>query len=300
MLDVARAATPESLFVTAPDGLRLHVRAYGAANTRLPILCLPGLTRTEADFETLAIRFAADADSPRRVYALDYRGRGRSGHDPDWQNYNPQVELADVMAVTTALGLERAIFVGTSRGGILTMLLASIQPALIAGAVLNDIGPVIEMEGLLRIKGYVGKTPRPNNYAEGIAVLRYLFGTQFPKLSDAQWMAWAQRSWEQNGNALVARYDEALGNTLESVNPETPPPPLWAPFDALPQVPVMVIRGLLSDLLSQETVEEMRARRVDLEVVEVPDQGHAPLLDDEPTLLRIEQFVRRCDGAREV
>jgi pimeloyl-ACP methyl ester carboxylesterase len=300
MLEVARPVTPESLFVTAPDGLRLHVRAYGAANTRLPILCLPGLTRTEADFETLAIFFASDADSPRRVYALDSRGRGRSDHDPDWHNYNPQVELADVMAVTTALGLERAIFVGTSRGGILTMLLASIQPALIAGAVLNDIGPVIEMAGLLRIKGYVGKTPRPNNYAEGIAVLRHLFGAQFPKLSDAQWMAWAKRGWEQNGNALVARYDEALGNTLETVNPETPPPPLWAPFDALPQVPVMVIRGLLSDLLSQETVEKMRARRVDLEVVEVPDQGHAPLLDDEPTLLKIKQFVRRCDGALEV
>jgi pimeloyl-ACP methyl ester carboxylesterase len=297
MLDVARAATPESLFVAAPDGLRLHVRAYGAANSRLPILCLPGLTRNEADFEALAIRFATDADRPRRVYALDYRGRGRSGHDPDWKNYDPMVELADLIAVTTALGVQRAIFVGTSRGGILTMLLAAVSPALIAGAVLNDIGPVIEMEGLLRIRGYVGKTPRPNNYAEGISVLRHLFGAQFPKLSDEQWLAWAKRSWEQDGNALSARYDEKLGNTLETVNSDAPPPLLWAPFDALPQVPMMVIRGLLSDLLSAGTVEAMRARRPDLEVVEVPDQGHAPLLDDEPTLLKIEQFVRRCDEA---
>jgi pimeloyl-ACP methyl ester carboxylesterase len=297
MQDVASAAAPESLFVSAPDGLRLHVRAYGAANPRLPIVCLPGLTRNEADFETLAIRLAADADSPRRVYALDSRGRGRSDYDPDWHNYNPQVELADVTTVASALGLERAIFVGTSRGGILTMLLALVQPTLIAGAVLNDIGPIIEMEGLARIKGYVGKMPRPNNYAEGIAVLRHLFGVQFPKLDDAQWLAWAHRSWEQQGDMLVARYDDALANILDEVNPEAPPPPLWAPFDALPQVPVMVIRGLLSDLLSQMTVEAMRARRPDLQVVEVPDQGHAPLLDDEPTLLKIGQFVRRCDEA---
>jgi pimeloyl-ACP methyl ester carboxylesterase len=300
MLDVARPASPESLFVTAPDGLRLHVRAYGAASARLPILCLPGLTRTEADFETLAIRFASDAGRPRRVYALDYRGRGRSEHDPDWQNYDPRVELADVMAVTTALGLARAIFVGTSRGGILTMLLASVQPTLIAGAVLNDIGPVIEMKGLLRIKGYVGKTPRPRSYAGGVKVLRRLFGAQFPKLTDEQWLAWAKRSWEQREKALIARYDVKLGNTLKSVTSDTPPPPLWQPFDALSQVPVMVIRGLLSDLLSAETVEAMRTRRADLEVVEVPDQGHAPLLDDEPTLLGIEQFVRRCDEALEV
>lgn len=296
MLDVARAAAPESLFVTAPDDLRLHVRAYGLNSSRLPIVCLPGLTRNEADFETLAIRFAADADRPRRVYALDYRGRGRSAHDPDWKNYDPAVELADVIAVTTRLGVERAIFVGTSRGGILTMLLASAQPALIAGAVLNDIGPVIEMEGLLRIKGYVGKVPRPRDYADGVTVLRGLFGSQFPRLTDEQWLAWAKRSWEQRGNTLTARYDDRLGNTLESVSSEAPPP-LWALFDALPPVPVMVIRGLLSDLLSQQTVEEMRSRRPDLEVVEVPDQGHAPLLDDEPTLLKIEQFVRRCDQA---
>ena len=276
------------------------MRAYGAANSRLPVVCLPGLSRTEADFETLASRFASDAESPRRVYALDYRGRGLSEHDPDWRNYDPQVELADVIAVTTALGIDRAIFVGTSRGGILTMLLASARPSLIAGAVLNDIGPVIEMKGLLRIKGYVGKTPRPRNYADGVTVLRRLFGAQFPKLTDAQWLAWAQRSWKQNGDALTARYDEKLANTLEAVNPDTPPPPLWAQFDALPRVPVMVIRGLLSDLLSQETVEAMRAHRADLEVVEVPDQGHAPLLDDEPTFLKIEQLVRRCDEAREV
>lgn len=297
MHDIARPASSDSLFVTAPDGLSLHVRAHGAVNSRLPIVCLPGLSRTEADFETLASRFASDPASPRRVYTFDYRGRGLSEHDPEWRNYDPRIELADVIAVTTAVGIDRAIFVGTSRGGILTMLLAAARPSLIAGAVLNDIGPIIEMKGLLRIKGYVGRTPRPRDYADGVTVLRRLVSAQFPKLTDAQWLAWAQRSWIEDGGILTARYDPKLGNTLQAVTPDTLPPPLWAQFDALPRVPVMVIRGLLSDLLSLDTVVAMRTRRSDLEVVEVPDQGHAPLLDDETTLVKIEKLVRRCDEA---
>lgn len=297
MLDTTRPASSQSLFVTAPDGLALHLRAYGAENLRLPVVCLPGLSRTEADFETLASRLASDPESPRRVYALDYRGRGLSEHDPDWCNYDPRIELADVIAVTTALGIDRAIFVGTSRGGILTMLLAAARPSLIAGAVLNDIGPIIEMKGLLRIKGYVGKTPRPRNYADGVTVLRRLFSAQFPKLTDAQWLSWAQRNWREDAGGLTARYDPKLANTLEAVTADTPAPPLWAQFDALPRVPVMVIRGLLSDLLSPETVGAMRVRRAGLEVLEVPDQGHAPLLDDEATLRKIEGLVHRCDKA---
>jgi len=297
MLDIARPESSRSLFVTAPDGLALHLRTYGEENARLPIVCLPGLSRTEADFETLARRVASDPDNPRRVYALDYRGRGLSENDTDWRNYDPKVELADVIAVTTALGIDRAIFVGTSRGGILTMLLAAVRPSLIAGAILNDIGPIIEMKGLLRIKGYVGKTPRPGNYADGVTVLRRLFSAQFPRLTDAQWLDWARRNWREDAGGLTARYDPKLANTLQAINADTPLPPLWAQFDALPQGPVMVIRGLLSDLLSSETVAAMRERRPGLEVLEVPDQGHAPLLDDEATLLKIDRLIRRCDEA---
>lgn len=288
----------ESLFFSAPDGLRLHVRAYGEApNPRLPIVCLPGLARTEADFETLARRFAADPESPRQVFALDYRGRGRSEHDRNWQNYDPRVELADLLAVTTALGIDHAIFVGTSRGGILTMLLAAARPTLIAGAVLNDIGPVIEPKGLMRIKGYVGKIPRPTSHADGIVVLRRLFSAQFPNLTEAQWMAWSKRSWEQRDGGLVACCDPKLANTLKTVTADTLPPPLWAQFDALALMPVMVIRGMLSDVLSQETLAAMQARRDDLDILEITDQGHAPLLDDELSLERIAAFVKRCDEA---
>lgn len=293
----AAAENTESRFIPAPDGLSLHVRCYGAALTspHLPVLCLPGLTRNEADFEPLARHLSADDGRPRQVFALDSRGRGRSGYDPDWRNYNPAVELGDVMAVMAALGLERAVFVGTSRGGILTMLMAAVQPAMIAGALLNDIGPVIEPAGLMRIKSYVGKMAQPRDMARGAAILRELFGAQFPNLGEADWLAWADRNWKHGPDGLVARYDPALAETLQDLTPEQPLPDLWAQFDLLPPVPLMVVRGGLSDILSAETVGAMRARRADLEAVEIPDQGHAPLLAEPQALDRISDFARTCD-----
>jgi pimeloyl-ACP methyl ester carboxylesterase len=287
----------ESRFIAAPDGLSLHVRCYGAAlnSAHLPALCLPGLTRNEADFEPLARHLSADARHPRRVFALDSRGRGRSGYDPDWRNYNPAVELGDVLAVMGALGLERAVFVGTSRGGILTMLMAAVQPAMIAGALLNDIGPVIEPAGLMRIKSYVGKTSQPRDMAHGVAILRELFGAQFPNLRETGWLDWADRNWKNGPDGLIARYDPALAETLNDLTPEQPLPDLWAQFDLLPQVPLMVVRGGLSDILSAETVDRMRGRRADLEMVDIPDQGHAPLLAESQVLDRISGFICRCD-----
>lgn len=287
----------ESRFIPAPDGLSLHVRCYGAAmeTPHLPVLCLPGLTRNEADFAPLARHLSADATRPRRVFALDSRGRGRSGYDPDWRNYNPAVELADVIAVMDALALERAAFVGTSRGGILTMLMAAVQPARIAGAVLNDIGPVIEPAGLMRIKDYVGKMPQPKDMAEGAAILRDLFGAQFPNLSESDWLVWADRNWRQGPGGLVARYDPALAEMLKDLTPDQPLPDLWAQFELLPQVPLMVVRGGLSDILAAETVDAMRDRRPDLECVDIPDQGHAPLLAEAPILDQLSAFIRQCD-----
>ena len=297
MPDCPAPVTVESRFIAAPDGLSLHVRCYGPATetSHLPVLCLPGLTRNEADFEPLAMHLAADGMRPRRVFALDSRGRGRSGYDPDWRNYNPAVELADVLAAMAALSVTRAAFVGTSRGGILTMLLATVRPELIAGVVLNDIGPRIEPEGLMRIKRYAGKIPRPRDFAEGARLVRELFGAQFPGLDDSGWLAWAHRSWRQDPDGLVARYDQTIAETLNDISPDQPVPDLWPQFDALPEVPLMVVRGGLSDILSADTVDAMRQRRADIELVEVPDQGHAPLLAEPATMARISDFLLRCD-----
>ena len=294
----ASNVTAESVFISASDGLRLHVRVYRpAAAEGLPVVCLPGLARTQADFEPLALYLASDTSQPRCVFAVDYRGRGQSGYDSDWRNYNLAVELADVVRVLSALEIGRAVFVGTSRGGLLTMLLAAAQPAFIGGAILNDIGPVIEPEGLLRIKSYIGRMPRLRDFVEGADVLRRLFGAQFPALSDDDWLAWSKRSWAQTPDGMIACYDTSLGNTLSDFDPEQPIPDLWAQFDALAAKPVMVIRGVLSDLLSAETVEIMRQHKPDLEVIEIPDQGHAPLLSDRTVMAEISAFVQRCDKA---
>ncbi|MGA7487896.1 MAG: alpha/beta hydrolase [Xanthobacteraceae bacterium] len=287
-----------SAFVTAQDGLKLHVRSHGPRiSAALPVVCLPGLARTAADFETLAAELASDPKAPRRVIALDSRGRGRSDYDRNPENYSLPVELADLVAVLTALGIANAVFVGTSRGGILTMLLAAVRPTAIAGCVLNDIGPVIEPKGVMRIKSYVGKLPQPASFDDAAAILRGTFGSQFPKLDDRDWLAFARRTFREAGGRIVPDYDVNLAATLETVDLEQPLPELWNEFDALVQLPVMVIHGANSDILSVATIEAMRARHPGLDVVEVPDQGHAPLLTEPDVIGRIAAFVAGCEGA---
>jgi pimeloyl-ACP methyl ester carboxylesterase len=286
------AKVGRDIFITAPVGLRLHVCKYGARTAAgFPVVCLPGLTRTVADFDSLAPILARD----RNVIAVDSRGRGQSAYDPNPANYNVAVELADLRTVLAALAIGQAIFVGSSRGGILTMLLAAADPQMIAGAVLHDIGPVIESEGVARIKSYVGKLRQPQSLQEGAGILRELFGTQFPKLSATQWLSAAQHTWNLQAGKLVQTYDPALAQTLTDFTIEHPLPPMWKEFDALANIPVLVIRGANSDILSTATVKEMQARHPALEILEVPDQGHVPLLDDPALIDRIGAFAESCD-----
>lgn len=287
------------LTISAPDGLRLHVRRYGVrSGAILPVLCLPGLARTVDDFDELAQGLAADTADPRQVFAMDYRGRGDSEYDRDYANYSLPVELADVLAVMTALEVAPAIVVGTSRGGILAMLLAALRPAALAGVVLNDVGPVIEPQGLMRIKSYVGKLPTPRTFEEGAQILQRLGSGQFPKLEAADWLRQARRTWREHNRKLATAYDEKLAKTLEAIDFERPLPPMWNAFEALARTPLMVVRGANSDVLSGETVKAMRSRHPDIDVVEVADQGHAPLLAEPPMISRIAAFATLCDLGR--
>lgn len=291
--------SPTSTFVTAQDGLRLHVRCHGPqAAPTLPVICLPGLARTTADFDTLAAGLSNSATAPRRVIALDSRGRGQSGYDRDPQNYSLPVELGDLLAVLTALGITRAVFVGTSRGGILTMLLAAARPSVIAGCVLNDIGPVIEPQGMARIKSYVGKLPQPTSFRDAAAILRRLFAGQFTSLHEEDWLAFARRTFKEADGRIVPDYDPRLAATLQAVDLEQPLPELWNQFDALAAVPILVIRGGNSDILSEATVEAMRAHHSGLDVLEVADEGHAPLLGAAGVVARIAEFVAGCEPSR--
>ena len=285
-----------SVYVTAKDGLKLHLREYGEPpHTGLPVVCLPGLTRASVDFHPLARALASHPERPRRILALDYRGRGLSDRDPNPANYTIPVELDDAISAITTCAAEPAVFVGTSRGGMITKALGVVRPSAIAGVVLNDIGPVVEMPGLLRIKDYVGKLPMPKDFAEGAEVMRDLFASVFPKFGEKDWIAAAHRTWQEENGRLVLAYDPALADTLANLDENTPLPDLWPQFDSLADIPMLVVRGALSDILSPETINAMRARRRQLDVLEVPDQGHAPLLVEPEVIAHIAAFVDRCE-----
>ena len=288
------------VFCTSADGLRLHAREIGPATPSagaLPVLCLPGLTRTTADFEVLGRALAEDTKAPRRVVAIDYRGRGLSDYDPDPTRYATPVEMGDVLAVAAHLGIGKAIVIGTSRGGLISMVMAAAQTPLLAAVVLNDIGPAIEMSGLLKIKGYVGARPTPTSWDDAAHAIKTLFARDFPNLDEAGWQAWARRSWRETDGRFEQTYDPGLAQTLADFNPDTPLPELWEAFDTMKDLPMMLIHGSRSDLLSRATVEKMAARHPGLELVTVADQGHAPLLADAPTIARIAAFCAHCDSA---
>jgi len=288
----------QDVYCQSADGLRLHAKTIGPKGGRaLPVFCIPGLTRTTDDFNEIATALAADSKTPRHVVAIDLRGRGLSDYDPDPAKYSIPVELGDVLTMAASLGITRAIMLGTSRGGLISMALAATQPKLMAGAIINDIGPALEMTGLMKIKGYIANPPPRNTWDEAISGLKGMFGSVFPSLTDADWMTWAHRAFrEKAGGGLERTYDLKISQTLAELDPNTPPPPIWELFDAMAGMPLMLVHGGLSDLLSPQGVRDMVARRPDIDLVEVPDQGHAPLLADQPTIDRIIAFCARCDG----
>ncbi len=286
------------VFCQSADGLKLHAKVIGPhSSTALPVLCLPGLTRTADDFDDIARAIATSPAAPRKVVSVDYRGRGLSDYDPDPAKYAVPVELGDVLAIAASLGISRAILLGTSRGGLISMAMAAAQPKLLAGVILNDIGPALEIGGLMKIKGYIADPPPRQTWDEAARGLKELFGTVFPSLTDDEWMAWARRAFREKASGGLERtYDLKLSHTLDGLDPANPLPQVWELFDAMAGVPLMLIHGALSDLLSRQGVQDMIARRPDIELVTVPDQGHAPLLADKATMDRIVAFCARCDG----
>lgn len=311
--DLAAAGTGgdegyRSVFVHAQDGLRLHARDYGTDTAdRLPVVCLAGLSRNASDFHRLATALATHPSRPRRVLALDYRGRGLSAWDPNWRNYDVRVEAADIMAMLDALGVPEAVFVGTSRGGLCTMALAAMRPGALRGVVLNDVGPVIEAPGLMRIRATVGKLPPPRSLAEAADMLRRTSDARFPALDDEDWLALAAGSWREHGSAgspsrkaqaggaLEPTFDPDLMKPLAELDLEAPLPSLWPLFLALGHLPMLVVRGENSDLLSPATLAAMVEAHPGCETWTVPGQGHAPLLRDSDTIKRIASFVAQAE-----
>jgi pimeloyl-ACP methyl ester carboxylesterase len=280
------------------DGLTLFARDYGSPiEPWLPVVCLPGLARSHRDFEDLALFFSAHRHRPRRVVCLDYRGRGGSEWDSNVANYNPLTEMNDVFDGMAALGINRAVVIGTSRGGIIAMLMGIARPATLAGIVLNDIGPEIEPLGLARIKTYVGRTPMPDDWDDAVRILKRLHGAQFTSLNEDQWMAFARLTYRDDHGHPRSDYDPALGRTFDGVDLDEPVPTLWSEFRALKSVPILAIRGGNSDILSATTLAAMATEHPRLESVTVPGEGHAPLLVGANLINRISSFITGIEGA---
>lgn len=285
-----------SLSHTTRDGLTLYSRDYPGAGgkARLPVVCLHGLTRNCLDFDELAPRIAA---SGRRVLALDVRGRGNSDYDPDPGNYTMNVYARDVAEWLHALGVARAIFIGTSMGGLITMTLAMRRLDLVAGAVLNDVGPVLSARGLARIASYAGQPALCSSWDEASSHMRSINACAFPANSASEWAKWARRGFVERSDGLLGqRYDPGITTALRSGQLKPSSIAARMAFRRLTSKrPTLLVRGALSDLIEPEQLAWMRKAAPSMGYAEVPDVGHAPMLTEPVALEAIADFLTRVD-----
>jgi pimeloyl-ACP methyl ester carboxylesterase len=278
--------------ISAPDGLRLYARDYGRADLATsslpPIVCLPGLTRNSRDFHQLALLLSRDSIVPRRVIALDARGRGLSAWDDDKSHYNLVVEAQDVLATCAALNIPKAIFIGTSRGGLILHVLAASQPDILKAVILNDIGPVLEKEGLGDIRDYLNRDRKPADWNDAIEILQENHGRAFTTLTGDDWRDMARAIYTVADGKVVADFDPAIAAQMNSLDLEAPLPDLWPQFEAFQNIPLMVIRGENSKLLTTATLKEMARRHPGMTTKIAGGQGHAPILylGDVPTAIQ--------------
>jgi pimeloyl-ACP methyl ester carboxylesterase len=226
---------------------------------------------------------------------VDYRGRGDSDHDRDWRNYTPYIELIDTLDFMTLQDLHEAAVIGTSRGGIIAMMMAALRPTAMKVVVLNDIGPVIETRGLARIMGYVGRTKLPRSWDDAALLLREMNERAFPAIESWQWEEIARAVFNERDGRPAQSYDRRLARAIGAMDLSRRLPDLWPQFIALGQFPALVIRGGNSDLLSVETVDAMVERHPNLRTLTVPGQGHAPVLNEPETVEAIGAFLAAND-----
>ncbi|MEF0939357.1 alpha/beta fold hydrolase [Rhizobium sp. BR 362] len=265
--------------ILAPDGLKLYARDYGGDSISglPPIVCLPGLTRNSRDFHDLALLLSRDS-AARRVITLDFRGRGLSAWDDDKSRYNLAVEAQDVLAACAALNIPKAVFIGTSRGGLVLHLLAASHPDILKAVILNDIGPVLEKEGLVDIRDYLNRDRKPANWDEAVEILQENHGRAFTALTGNDWRDMARAIYTLTDGKVVADFDPAIAAQMKSLDFETPLPDLWPQFEAFRNIPLMVIRGENSKLLTTASLEEMARRHPGMTTKIAIGQGHAPML----------------------
>lgn len=266
---------------TTSDGLSLF---YTDDGTGLPILCLAGLTRTTADFDYVTPHLA-----DHRLIKLDYRGRGQSDFDPDWKNYILPVECRDAIELLDHLGLRQVAILGTSRGGLNAMGLAMGAKHRLLGVALNDVGPVIESRGLNFITEYIGRNPAAKTHEEAAAAMARAF-PEFANMPAGRWLEEAHKHYTSDADGLHITYDKHLRDAVLTAGDQMMPD-LWPYFDALVGLPLALVWGLNSNLLSAQTVAEMQSRRPDMILARVPDRGHIPFLDEPEAVAALHRWI---------
>lgn len=286
------AAYAERRF-TSPDGLSLYARDYPGADgpVRLPVIAIHGLTRNSADFDAIATLIA---QSGRRVLAVDVRGRGKSDRAPDPMTYQPPVYAKDVLALMDQAGIDRAVFMGTSMGGLITMAVTAFKSKRVAAAILNDIGPEVDPAGLARIAAYAGQPVDTPTWAAAAAHVKKINAVAFPEYTDADWDAFARRTFREGTEGTpVLDYDPDISVPIRAMGAKGLVPKLWPFFTRLARGrPTLLIRGGASDLLSAGIAAKMRKRAPKMAYAEITGIGHAPMLDEPEARAAIFEFLR--------
>lgn len=272
---------------TSQDNLRLYYREYGEPSGATPVLCLGGLTRNSKDFHELALRLCAQ----RRVLCPDYRGRGLSAYDADWRNYQVRTYLDDIRHLLTVAEVHRAVVIGTSMGGILAMGMAAAYPTVLAGTVLNDVGPQVEMVGLMHIIEYI-RVDRPQpDLDSAIETIRRML----PRIAfrdPAVWRKMVENTYRLGDDGML-HFDWDVSLVRPLIEPQEPAPDLWPLFRALRRTPVLALRGEISEILSEATFAAMAREMPGLAQLTVAGTGHTPTLSEPEVQQAIDGFLAR-------
>lgn len=276
-------------FRSADGSLRLHVEIRGPEDASLTVLCLHGLTRNGADFGFLARHLSARY----RVITADQRGRGKSQWDPDPANYHPGTYVGDMFALLDGLAIDRAVLIGTSMGGLMAMIMGASQPARLRGIVLNDIGPEVPVSGLERLRRSLNDRTPAATWAEAAQQAKRINEIAFPDYVDADWEAFARRTYVEDASARpVAAFDPAILKGLNETDLTAVPPNLWWRWKQLGSIPILAIRGALSDIISPQILDAMAAQHPNLTAITIANRGHAPMLDEPAAVAAIDAFLK--------
>jgi pimeloyl-ACP methyl ester carboxylesterase len=280
-------------FRSAGGNLQLHAEVRGSEDAPLTVLCLHGLTRNGADFGFLAQHLSARY----RVITADQRGRGKSQWDPHPANYHPGTYVGDMFALLDRLAIGRVVLIGTSMGGLMAMIMGASQPARLRGIVLNDIGPEVPVSGLKRLRSSLSDRAPAATWADAAQQAKCVNEIAFPDYVEADWEAFARRTYVEDAGACpVPAFDPAILKGLNETDLTAVPPNLWSHWKQLGSIPILAIRGALSDITSPQILDAMAAQHPNLIPITIANRGHAPMLDEPPAVAAIDAFLKRLEA----